>query len=70
MARLRGVLEHHPQQGHAAAAALQPRPASAKASHHSPLPNIYDEAGRGILSLGMHFELHNGRVGFVSQKLL
>lgn len=42
MARLREVLEHHPQQGHAAAD-LQPRPASAKAAHHSPLTNIYDE---------------------------
>lgn len=60
MARLRGVLEHHPQQGHAAAD-LQPCPASVKAVHHSRLPNIYDEAGRGILSLGMHFEFHNGR---------
>ena len=69
-ARLRGVLGYHCQQGHTAAN-LQPCPTSAKSAYHSPLPNIYDEAGWGILSLGMHLGFHSGKqVGFVSQKLL
>lgn len=46
-------------------------PESAEAAHRSPLPNIYDEAGWGTLSLGMPFGFHSGRqVGFISQKLL
>ena len=54
-------------QGHPTAN-LQPCPASAKAAHHSPLPNIYDEAAWGILSLGMHLGLCSGKqVGFASQ---
>lgn len=70
VARLRRVLEYHSQQGHTAAD-LQPCPAVARAAHHSPLPNIYDEAGWGILSSGMHLGFHSGKqVGFVSQKLL
>lgn len=49
MARLRGVLEHHPQQGHAAAD-LQPCTTSAKASHH-PLYQIFvmQQAGEFFL---------------------
>ena len=43
-----GGLEHGYQQGHTAAR-LQPCPASARTAPHSPSPNIYDEAGRGIL---------------------
>lgn len=70
MAPLRGVLESQDQQGHAAADLLS-RQVSAEAAHHSPLPNIYDEAGKGIFSLGMHLGFHSGKqVGFVSQKLL
>lgn len=43
MARPRGV-------GNSLSAAdPQPRPASARTAHHSPSPNIYGEAGRGIL---------------------
>lgn len=40
-------------------------------AHRSPLPNIYDEAAREILSLGMHLGFCSGKqVGFASQKLL
>lgn len=69
-ARLKGVMEYCCQQGRTAAD-LQPCPASAEAAHHSLLPNIYDEAGWGALSLGMHLGFHSGRqVEFVSPKLL
>lgn len=49
----------------------RPCPVSAEAARHSPSPNIYHEAGRGILSSGTCLGSHGGKqVGFVSQKLL